>query len=210
MLKKAIENKDFITIYTDGGCISNPNGKGGYGVVIFRNGQKEEFSQGFLSTTNNRMELRAFIRALEELKEPSNIILYTDSKYLCQTFNLGWIDNWLKTDWKKGTVKNIDLWKKLLELITDAVYICTDIDLYDVDNILQEMGIEMSEDELDEFEGKLLDAAEEIGDDYRDQIAYDAFIIFKELLGEKYKTPSYPEDAPGQMHLFELEDEKDE
>lgn len=116
MLDKPIKNKDFIKIYTDGGCLVNPNGPGGYGVVIIDNLKETEYSQGFKSTTNNRMELRAFIRALEELKEPSNIELFTDSKYLCQPFELNWIDNWLKTDWKNGKVKNIDLWKTILKL----------------------------------------------------------------------------------------------
>lgn len=116
MLKEPIDNKNFIKIYTDGGCLENPNGKGGYGVIII-NDKITEFSQGYKSTTNNRMELRGVIRALEELKEPSNIELFTDSQYICNSFNLGWLDNWLKTNWKNNTVKNIDLWKKIIELL---------------------------------------------------------------------------------------------
>lgn len=93
--------------------------------------------------------------------------------------------------------------EKLLELITDAIYVLTDIDLYTVDKILEEIGIEMDEDELNDFEGDLLDAVEEIKEDYVNEIAYDAFVIFKNLLKDYNKLPSYPEDAPGQLHLFE-------
>lgn len=109
------EGEDFI-IYTDGGCIENPGGNGGYGVVILHDGIEETISKGFISTTNNRMELRGPIEALKNIPEGSNVTLYSDSKYFCNAVNQKWIDSWLKNNWKNGTVKNIDLWKEFISL----------------------------------------------------------------------------------------------
>lgn len=112
-----------VTIYTDGSAKGNPDGPGGYGVVIHyvdRKGElhQREFSAGYKKTTNNRMELMGAIVGLEALTKPCEVLLISDSKYLVDAFNAHWIDNWLKKDWKTSgnkLVKNIDLWKRLLK-----------------------------------------------------------------------------------------------
>ena len=112
-----IENEKLpkVIIYTDGGCLINPCGPGGYGYVILKDEKIiREIGQGFKSTTNNRMELRGPLAAMESLKEPHEIEIYSDSKYFTDAINQKWIENWLKTNWKNGKVKNIDLWKQLL------------------------------------------------------------------------------------------------
>ena len=86
-----------------------------YKDSVFNYGIKKTFSQGFLASTNNRMDLRGPIKALSMIPEGSNVTLYSDSSYLSNPFNKNWIETWLKTDWKKGTIKNIDLWKELSE-----------------------------------------------------------------------------------------------
>lgn len=103
-----------IIIYTDGAARGNP-GPGGYGVVLMSGKHRKELSDGFRRTTNNRMELLAVIEALKALKqENSKVKLYTDSKYVADAINKGWVFNWEKKQFKKK--KNVDLWKKLLEL----------------------------------------------------------------------------------------------
>lgn len=112
-----------VEIYTDGSARGNPDGPGGYGTILHytdNNGQlhKKELSCGYIKTTNNRMELMAAIAGLETLKVPCNVTLYSDSKYLVDAFNLKWIDSWIKKGWKGSsnkTVKNIDLWQRLLK-----------------------------------------------------------------------------------------------
>ena len=112
-----------VKIFTDGAARGNPDGPGGYGAVLQytdANGtlHERELSGGYKKTTNNRMELMAVIAALEALNKPCNIELYSDSKYLTDAFNQHWIESWLKKNWKNSTnkpVKNIDLWKRLLE-----------------------------------------------------------------------------------------------
>lgn len=112
-----------VTIYTDGAARGNPEGPGGYGAVLKvtdTNGtvHTKEISQGYIKTTNNRMELMAAIRALELLNKPCEVMLYSDSKYLVDAFNKGWIDGWVKNNWKKSDkkpVKNKDLWEALLK-----------------------------------------------------------------------------------------------
>ena len=106
----------FVEIYTDGACSGNP-GKGGFGAILKYNGNTKEISQGFKCTTNNRMELLAAITALEMLKESCKVDLYSDSKYLVDSVNLGWIKKWQSNGWKrKGSemAKNIDLLKRLV------------------------------------------------------------------------------------------------
>ena len=113
-----------VTIYTDGAARGNPNGPGGYGAVLEYLDSKgtlhtKELSAGYRQTTNNRMELMAVIRSLECLNRPCEVAVYSDSKYVVDAFNQGWIDSWQKKGWKKSDnqpVKNIDLWKRLLEL----------------------------------------------------------------------------------------------
>ena len=106
-----------VIIYTDGACRGNP-GPGGWGVLIEYGESSKQLYGGDSSTTNNKMELTAAIMALKEIKEPCEIILYTDSKYVLQGIE-EWIHNWKKRGWRganKKPVKNIDLWKKLDEL----------------------------------------------------------------------------------------------
>lgn len=107
-----------IEIFTDGACLGNP-GAGGWGVILRYNDVEKELSGGEVETTNNRMELTAVIMALEALKEPCNITLYTDSRYVMDGIEK-WIFNWKKTGWKtankKTLVKNVELWQKLDEL----------------------------------------------------------------------------------------------
>lgn len=113
-----------VKIYTDGSARGNPDGPGGYGTVLLyedSKGQvhKRELYGGYKKTTNNRMELMAAIKGLEALNKPCSVELYSDSKYLVDAFNQKWIDGWIKKGWKRGKnepVKNIDLWKKLLEV----------------------------------------------------------------------------------------------
>lgn len=111
-----------VSIYTDGSARGNP-GPGGYGAVLrctLADGRlhEKELSQGFELTTNNRMELLGVIAALEALKRPCKVTLYSDSRYVVNAFNQHWVEGWLKRGWKnakKEPVKNIDLWKRLLE-----------------------------------------------------------------------------------------------
>lgn len=105
-----------IDIFTDGACSGNP-GKGGYGVILKYNNNVKELSEGFLLTTNNRMEILAAIKGLEALKESCEVTLYSDSKYLVDAVNQGWIIKWQKNDWyrtKSEKAKNVDLFKRLL------------------------------------------------------------------------------------------------
>lgn len=113
-----MENKKNITIYTDGACSGNP-GPGGWGAVLIYGERRLELSDGETPTTNNRMELLGPIRALETLKFPCNVTLYSDSAYLINAFQNRWLDNWQRNGWKnasKKPVENQDLWKRLLEL----------------------------------------------------------------------------------------------
>jgi len=106
-----------VIIYTDGACRGNP-GPGGWGVLIEYGELSKQLYGGDVSTTNNKMELTAAIMALKEIKEPCEIILYTDSKYVLQGIE-EWIHNWKKRGWRGANlkpVKNIDLWKELDEL----------------------------------------------------------------------------------------------
>ncbi|MBE7054213.1 MAG: ribonuclease HI [Ruminococcaceae bacterium] len=105
-----------IDLYTDGACSGNP-GKGGYGVILDYNGIKKEISQGFYLTTNNRMEILAAVIGLEALKEPCKVTLYSDSKYLVDSINQGWLKKWQSNNWyrtKNEKAKNVDLFKRLL------------------------------------------------------------------------------------------------
>jgi ribonuclease HI len=103
-----------VVIYTDGACRGNP-GKGGWGAVLRWNGHEKKLSGGEALTTNNRMELMAAIQALESLKEPCEVALYTDSNYVRQGLT-EWLPQWVKRGWKtadKKPVKNQDLWQRL-------------------------------------------------------------------------------------------------
>lgn len=114
-----------VKLFTDGSARGNPDGPGGYGAILQYQDAKgqiheKELSGGYLKTTNNRMELMGVIRGLEELNLPCHVTLYSDSKYVIDAFRQHWIDNWIKNNWKKSDkkpVKNIDLWKKLLQVM---------------------------------------------------------------------------------------------
>jgi ribonuclease HI len=103
---------DTIEIYTDGACSGNP-GPGGYGIVMKYKDQRKEFSEGFKLTTNNRMELLSVILSLEKIKKMGcQVIVYSDSKYVLDSINLGWVYNWQKKGFKDKA--NVDLWKRFL------------------------------------------------------------------------------------------------
>lgn len=105
-----------VEIYTDGACSGNP-GKGGYGAVLKYGGYRKELSEGFLLTTNNRMELLGVITALKALKEPCHVTLYSDSKYVIDALSLGWAKKWKENGWKRNKsdmAVNPDLWDTLL------------------------------------------------------------------------------------------------
>ena len=107
-----------ITIYTDGACSGNP-GPGGWGAVLMYGDKQKELSGGHPDTTNNRMELLGVITALSALKEPCRVDLYTDSQYIVNAINEGWVAGWQKRGWRRkgGAVKNLDLWQELLPLL---------------------------------------------------------------------------------------------
>ncbi len=105
-----------IEIYTDGACRGNP-GRGGYGVVLKYKSFRKELSCGYQHTTNNRMELLGAIVALEALKEPCQVKLYSDSSYLVNAITKGWLTKWQSNNWRKADkskVVNVDLWQRLL------------------------------------------------------------------------------------------------
>lgn len=114
-----------VNIYTDGAAKGNP-GRGGYGTIVSRVNpdgtiaQDQELSVGYLYTTNNRMEMMAAIAGLQQLNEPYDVCITSDSRYLVDAFNKHWVDSWIRNGWRTSTgtaVKNIDLWQKLLVLL---------------------------------------------------------------------------------------------
>ena len=112
-----------VQIYTDGSARGNPDGPGGYGTILEYVDSKgelhiKELSKGYEKTTNNRMELMAVIAGLEALNRSCEVEVYSDSQYVVNAFNQHWVDGWIKKGWKRGKnepVKNVDLWKRLLE-----------------------------------------------------------------------------------------------
>ena len=103
-----------ITVYTDGAARGNP-GPGGYGIVLISGSHRKEIAEGFRNTTNNRMELLAVIVALETVKSGSHeITVYSDSKYVVDSVNKGWVFGWVKKNFKDK--KNVDLWKRFLQV----------------------------------------------------------------------------------------------
>ncbi len=108
-----------VDIYTDGACSGNP-GPGGWGAILIYSGHEKEASGYEEETTNNRMEMTAAIEALKALKESCEVRLFSDSSYLVDIINKGWIYAWLKNNWEKSNgeaVKNKDLWQKIAELM---------------------------------------------------------------------------------------------
>ncbi len=113
------ETKPKVMIYTDGACKGNP-GPGGYGVILLFNEKKKEISGGEPQTTNNRMELMAVIEGLQALKKSCEVTLYSDSKYVVDMIEGGYLNRWKKNNWmrnKKDPVKNVDLWEKIYQLL---------------------------------------------------------------------------------------------
>ncbi len=116
-VKKQIKKE--VIIYTDGACSGNP-GAGGYGAVLLYGDKRKELSQGYRMTTNNRMEVLAVIKALEILKGQCSVTLYSDSKYVVDAIEKGWVKKWKANGWKrnqKEMASNIDLWERLLQLL---------------------------------------------------------------------------------------------
>ena len=108
-----------VEIFTDGACSGNP-GPGGWGAVLRCDGKEKTLSGGEKETTNNRMELTAVIESLKLLKYPCEVILTTDSKYVCDSINQKWVYGWKNNGWKKSDKKpalNVDLWEQLLPLL---------------------------------------------------------------------------------------------
>jgi len=106
-----------VILYTDGACSGNP-GPGGYGAILIYNGVEKEISGGEANTTNNKMEMLAVIKGLEMLKEPCSVSVYSDSAYVVNSIEKGWVYSWKKNGWRKADkkeVKNIDLWERLLK-----------------------------------------------------------------------------------------------
>ena len=103
-----------VTIYTDGACSGNP-GPGGWAAILISGEHKKELSGGEKATTNNKMELMGVISALEALKRPCKVKIYTDSQYISNAINLKWLESWKKKGWKRkgGELKNIELWQRL-------------------------------------------------------------------------------------------------
>lgn len=109
-----------VEIFTDGACSGNP-GKGGWGAILRYQGAEKELCGGAIETTNNRMELTAVIESLSALKEACEVTLTTDSKYVVDAVEKGWVYSWQRNGWRKADKKpalNVDLWEQLLPLLT--------------------------------------------------------------------------------------------
>ena len=106
-----------VELYTDGACRGNP-GRGGWGAILVYGKYEKELSGGEAETTNNRMELSGVIAALSALKEPCEVKLYSDSKYLVDAYTQGWVYSWHDNGWRRGkeALKNPDLWERLFAL----------------------------------------------------------------------------------------------
>jgi ribonuclease HI len=108
-----------VTVFTDGACSGNP-GPGGYGVILRYCGNEKVLSAGFRNTTNNRMEVMAVIAALAALREPCAVTVVTDSQYLVNAVEKGWVRAWKRNSWRRSgreRVLNVDLWERLLALL---------------------------------------------------------------------------------------------
>jgi ribonuclease HI len=111
--------EDTVLIYTDGASLGNP-GPGGYGIVLSNKNTRRELSGGFRRTTNNRMELMACIQALRSLKKPSQVVLFSDSRYVINAVTKGWAQRWRRKGWMRSateSAENSDLWGELLDLL---------------------------------------------------------------------------------------------
>ncbi len=113
--------KDKVRVFADGSCLGNP-GAGGYAALVKYASSEpiQELYGGYRKTTNNRMEITAVLKALESLKHPSIVDVYTDSQYVCNAINENWLGNWINNNWRTSNrkpVKNRDLWEQLLSLL---------------------------------------------------------------------------------------------
>lgn len=119
-----------VTMYTDGSCLKNPGGPGGCAAIIqYTKNEKPYEKRKSIpneNTTNNKMEIMAVIIGLQMILEPSQITIYSDSKYVVDAFNKKWVQKWQRINWDRGedggAVKNVDLWKKLLSLLEKHRY----------------------------------------------------------------------------------------
>ena len=108
-----------VKIYTDGACSGNP-GPGGYAAILIYKGIEKEISGGEPNTTNNKMEITAVVEGLKLLKEPCDVTVYSDSAYVVNAVEMGWLESWKRNNWIKSDkkqVKNIELWEELLKLL---------------------------------------------------------------------------------------------
>lgn len=113
-----------VSLYTDGACSGNP-GPGGYGAVLLYRQFRRELSGGYAHTTNNRMELRGVIAGLQVLREPCDVVIYSDSSYVVNAFAKGWLTNWQRHGWRRKDrqpVLNMDLWQELLQALKPHQY----------------------------------------------------------------------------------------
>ena len=113
-----MNKKKQVTVYTDGACSGNP-GPGGWGCVLIFGPHRKELAGAERESTNQRMELMAALRALEQLREPCHVLLHSDSAYLINGFIKGWLDKWEKNGWinsKRQPVENQDIWRPLREI----------------------------------------------------------------------------------------------
>lgn len=113
------KSRKYVEIFTDGACSGNP-GPGGWGVILRYKEHEKELSGGEPDTTNNRMELTAVLKGLKALKEPCDVMLMSDSKYVCDAVMKGWLETWKSNGWKKSNKKpvlNVDLWEPVSELL---------------------------------------------------------------------------------------------
>ncbi|MDR9418722.1 ribonuclease HI [Gracilimonas sp.] len=112
-----MSKKPEVIVYTDGACSGNP-GPGGWGAVLRWNGKEKELSGGDPQTTNNRMEMKAVVEALNALKKPCTVKIHSDSALIINAFKQGWIKNWQKRGWRKSNkkpVENKELWQEMLK-----------------------------------------------------------------------------------------------
>jgi len=120
-----MDNMPVVMIYTDGASVGNP-GPGGYGVILVSqsSNRRRELSGGFRMTTNNRMEMMAAIVGLEALQLRCRVTIYSDSKYLVDSIELGWVHKWKSNGWRrnaKESAVNVDLWERLLDIRSQHV-----------------------------------------------------------------------------------------
>jgi ribonuclease HI len=112
-----------VSLYTDGACSGNP-GPGGWAAILRYEGREKELAGGEAATTNNRMELTAILRGLEALTKPCRVMIYSDSRYVVDAINKGWLIDWIDRGWRKAATKgrgkpvlNVDLWEQLPGLL---------------------------------------------------------------------------------------------